>query len=156
MCAWCAGEGLYPQLLLLGAACATAAEGVTEGGAELPATTPSSEEGRAVTGSKPGHVEESELAGDEGGGLAAAGGVGTSGGSAVPPASGVKAWKQEKNVHALTVLRRIKCKLDGRDKWPGKERESKQTVTEQVETVIKQATSLDNLCLLYEGWSPWL
>ena len=67
-----------------------------------------------------------------------------------------KSWRQEKNVHALTVLRRVKCKLDGRDKWPGKEREAKQSVVEQVEMVIKQATSLDNMCLLYEGWAPWL
>jgi len=64
--------------------------------------------------------------------------------------------KQEKNVHALTVLRRIKCKLDGKDRWPGKERETKQSVSEQVETVIKQAVSVDNLCTLYEGWAAWL
>ena len=64
--------------------------------------------------------------------------------------------KQERNVHALTVLRRIKCKLDGRDKWPNKERESKQSVSEQVETVIKQACSPDHLCMMYEGWSGWV
>ena len=29
-------------------------------------------------------------------------------------------------------------------------------MTEQVETVIKHAISPDNLCLMYEGWSPWV
>ena len=67
-----------------------------------------------------------------------------------------KSWKQEKNVHALTVLRRIKCKLDGRDRWPGKERESKQSGAEQVEMVVKAATSIDNLAQLYEGWAAWV
>lgn len=69
---------------------------------------------------------------------------------------GLKGPKQERNVHALTVLRRIKCKLDGKDKWPAKERETKQSVAEQVETVIKQACSPDHLCAMYEGWSAWV
>ena len=59
-------------------------------------------------------------------------------------------------MHALTVLRRIKCKLDGRDRWPGKERETKQSVAEQVEMVCKAATSVDNLAQLYEGWAAWV
>jgi hypothetical protein len=77
---------------------------------------------------------------------------------AVPAAAsgGVKGPKQERNVHALTVLRRMKCKLDGKDRWPGKERETRQTVAEQVETVIKLAVSPDNLCQMYEGWSAWV
>ena len=66
-----------------------------------------------------------------------------------------KSQRQERNLHALTVLRRIKCKLDGMDKWPGKARETKQGVAEQVEAVIKQAISPDNLCAMYEGWTPW-
>ena len=70
--------------------------------------------------------------------------------------SAVKGPKQERNIHALTVLRRIKCKLDGRDRWPGKERETKQSVAEQVEMVCKAATSVDNLAQLYEGWAAWV
>ena len=82
------------------------------------------------------------------------------------------------------VLRQIKCKLDGRDRWPanpntnlntdpedpnpnpdltliptrwpGKERETKQSVAEQVEMVCKAATSIDNLSQLYEGWAAWV
>ena len=76
-------------------------------------------------------------------------------GADVGPAVG-KGWKQQKNTHALTVLRRIKCKLDGKDRWPGKERDAKQSVAEQVETTIKQACSLDNLSQLYEGWAAWI
>ena len=26
----------------------------------------------------------------------------------------------------------------------------------QVKSVIEEATSLDNLCQLYEGWTPWV
>ena len=31
-----------------------------------------------------------------------------------------------------------------------------QTVEEQVERLLKAATSLDNLAQMYEGWTPWL
>ena len=71
-------------------------------------------------------------------------------------AGDAQAPKQERNLHALTVLRRIKCKLDGKDRWPGKERDTKQSVSEQVEAVIKQACSVDNLSMMYEGWSAWV
>jgi len=64
--------------------------------------------------------------------------------------------KQPKNPHALAMLRRVKCKLEGRDRWPGRERESRQSVAEQVDSLIRQATSLDQLALLYEGWAPWV
>jgi len=64
--------------------------------------------------------------------------------------------KQPKNPHALAMLRRVKCKLEGRDRWPGRERESRQSVPEQVDSLIRQATSLDQLALLYEGWAPWV
>ena len=54
------------------------------------------------------------------------------------------------------MLRQIKCKLDGRDRWPGKERETKQSVGEQVNEVVKQAIAIDNLASMYEGWSAWV
>ena len=44
--------------------------------------------------------------------MAGVGGGGGSGGGAVAG----KTWKQKKNVHALAVLRQIKCKLDERDR----------------------------------------
>ena len=67
-----------------------------------------------------------------------------------------KHGKQERNTHALGVLRRVKVKLEGRDKWPGKEREAKLSVADQVEMVVRHATSADNLAQLYEGWVAWV
>ena len=66
-------------------------------------------------------------------------------------AGGARSGKQERNAHALGVLRRVKVKLEGRDKWPGKEREAKLSVADQVEMVVRHATSADNLAQLYEG-----
>lgn len=43
-------------------------------------------------------------------------------------------------------------KLEGRDPYPTR----KYTTAEQVEYVIREAQSTDNLALLYEGWTPWV
>lgn len=59
---------------------------------------------------------------------------------------------QQKNAYAINVWRRVKLKLEGRDPDPGQ----KYTTQEQVDYVIREATSLDNLALLYEGWTPWV
>ncbi|XP_066151447.1 serine/threonine-protein kinase SMG1 [Euwallacea fornicatus] len=59
---------------------------------------------------------------------------------------------QQRNAYALNVWRRVKMKLEGRDPDPGR----KCTAQEQVDYVIREATSLDNLALLYEGWTPWV
>ncbi|XP_031845911.1 serine/threonine-protein kinase Smg1 isoform X3 [Nomia melanderi] len=59
---------------------------------------------------------------------------------------------QERNAYALNVWRRIRMKLEGRDPHPSR----KYTTAEQVEYVIREAQSTDNLALLYEGWTPWV
>lgn len=59
---------------------------------------------------------------------------------------------QQRNAYAVGVWRRIKMKLEGRDPDPGR----KYSPQEQVDHVIREATSLDNLALLYEGWTPWV
>nr|CAI5830166.1 unnamed protein product [Callosobruchus analis] len=59
---------------------------------------------------------------------------------------------QQRNAYAVNVWRRVKMKLEGRDPDHGR----KCTVQEQVEYVIREASSLDNLALLYEGWTPWV
>ena len=59
---------------------------------------------------------------------------------------------EERNTFALSVLRRIKMKLDGRE--PDVLR--KATVAEQVDFIIREATNVDNLALLYEGWTAWI
>lgn len=66
-----------------------------------------------------------------------------------PDNLGEQAGKQEvRNERALFVYNRVKDKLTGRDIQPG------QTfgVTEQVERLIAQATSLENLCQCFSGW----
>ncbi|RHY35504.1 hypothetical protein DYB32_000011 [Aphanomyces invadans] len=55
---------------------------------------------------------------------------------------------QERNVFGLQVLRRVKDKLDGEA--------SHYTVEEHVQWLIQEATSVDNLCQMYEGWMPWI
>lgn len=59
---------------------------------------------------------------------------------------------QERNSYAVGVWRRVKMKLDGRD--PDSTKRS--SVAEQVEYIISEATCLENLALLYEGWTPWV
>ncbi|KAK9165650.1 hypothetical protein Scep_000841 [Stephania cephalantha] len=57
-----------------------------------------------------------------------------------------------KNPYALSVLRRVEMKLDGRDI----ENNRVINISEQVDYLLKQATSIDNLCNMYEGWTPWI
>ncbi|GAO47492.1 hypothetical protein G7K_1698-t1 [Saitoella complicata NRRL Y-17804] len=52
------------------------------------------------------------------------------------------------NQRAVSVLNRVSNKLTGRDFKPNQELD----VREQVERLIQQATSLENLCQLYIGW----
>lgn len=57
-----------------------------------------------------------------------------------------------KNAYAMSVLRRVEMKLDGHDIADNREI----SITEQVDYLLKQATSVDNLCNMYEGWTPWI
>eukprot|EP00062_Callorhinchus_milii_P009126 gi/632952733/ref/XP_007892012.1/ PREDICTED: serine/threonine-protein kinase SMG1 [Callorhinchus milii] len=59
---------------------------------------------------------------------------------------------QERNSYAVSVWKRVKAKLEGRDVDPNR----RMTVAEQVDFVIKEATNLDNLAQLYEGWTAWV
>lgn len=59
---------------------------------------------------------------------------------------------EEKNAFALNVLRRVRLKLEGRE--PDALRRA--TVQEQVDFIIREATSIDNLSLMYEGWTSWI
>lgn len=43
-------------------------------------------------------------------------------------------------------------KIDGRDISERREI----SIAEQVDYLLKQATSADNLCNMYEGWTPWI
>lgn len=57
-----------------------------------------------------------------------------------------------KNTYAMSVLRRVDMKLDGRDIADNRNI----SVSEQVDYLLKQALSIDNLCNMYEGWTPWI
>ncbi|XP_035389717.1 serine/threonine-protein kinase SMG1 [Electrophorus electricus] len=59
---------------------------------------------------------------------------------------------QERNSYAVSVWKRVKAKLEGRDVDPNR----RMSVTEQVDYVIKEAMNLDNLAQLYEGWTAWV
>ncbi len=66
--------------------------------------------------------------------------------------------QQQRNEHAVSVLRRVKAKLEGRvDVAPGRpaDRDARVTVSRQVDWLIEQARSEDNLCRMFEGWAPW-
>ena len=59
---------------------------------------------------------------------------------------------QERNATGQSILKRVRAKLQGRDKDPGK----KQSVADQVQWVTDQATCTDNLAVMYEGWTAWV
>ncbi|KAK4015632.1 hypothetical protein OUZ56_030607 [Daphnia magna] len=58
----------------------------------------------------------------------------------------------EVNAIAASIWHRVRLKLEGRDPDPNKQL----TVEEQVDAIIEEATNVDNLALLYEGWTPWV
>uniref|UniRef100_A0A6A7FPI8 non-specific serine/threonine protein kinase n=2 Tax=Hirondellea gigas TaxID=1518452 RepID=A0A6A7FPI8_9CRUS len=61
----------------------------------------------------------------------------------------------EYNPYALSVWNRVKAKLEGRDRETDPS-DPPSTVQQQVEQSIQDAKDLDNLCVLYEGWTPWV
>ncbi|TMW68200.1 hypothetical protein Poli38472_007872 [Pythium oligandrum] len=60
---------------------------------------------------------------------------------------------QEANTLGLDVVRRIEQKLYG---FVTESDESPLSVEEQSSWLINEATSADNLCVMYEGWTPWI
>lgn len=58
----------------------------------------------------------------------------------------------KQNSYAVTVWRRVRMKLEGRDPDASK----RMSVEDQVDWMIKEATNKDNLAVLYEGWTPWV
>jgi len=59
------------------------------------------------------------------------------------------------NARALDIISRIQAKLTGWDFSPDDGDEIYLTVEEQVDRLIQEATSNENLCALYSGWQPW-
>ena len=76
---------------------------------------------------------------------------------------------EEKNKFALSVLRRVRVKLEGREPdslrkvrgvsfCPVKTQFSvfQSSVGEQVDFLIREAMNTENLALMYEGWTAWI
>ncbi|CAG9794109.1 unnamed protein product [Diatraea saccharalis] len=79
------------------------------------------------------------LVGVGGGGTSVGvGGGGGGGGGGARSAQGAGVW------------RRVRLKLEGRDTH------ARHLIHEQVEYIISEATSAENLCLMYEGWMAWV
>ncbi|OQU91030.1 hypothetical protein SORBI_3001G097200 [Sorghum bicolor] len=57
-----------------------------------------------------------------------------------------------KNPFALSILKQVEHKLHGQDI----DGTRSLNISEQVDYLLKQATSIDNLCNMYEGWTPWI
>lgn len=73
--------------------------------------------------------------------------------------------RQEEREHArkafaAATMRRFKIKLEGLTekgpRTPEGRRIATLTVPEQVEKLLQQASSIDNLARMYEGWTPWI
>ncbi|XP_052758949.1 serine/threonine-protein kinase SMG1 [Galleria mellonella] len=58
----------------------------------------------------------------------------------------------ERNAQGAGVWKRVRLKLEGRDPEPAR----RLPVSDQVEYMISEATSAENLCLMYEGWMAWV
>ena len=59
---------------------------------------------------------------------------------------------QARNITAVNVLKQIKLKLEGRDSSD----KPRLSVSDQVSNLIAQATDVDRLSLMYEGWTGWI
>ncbi|CAH2981536.1 unnamed protein product [Chilo suppressalis] len=72
------------------------------------------------------------------GGVASGTGAGCGAGAGARSAQGAGVW------------RRVRLKLEGRDTH------ARHAPHDQVEYIISEATSAENLCLMYEGWMAWV
>ncbi|CAI5722810.1 unnamed protein product [Hyaloperonospora brassicae] len=62
---------------------------------------------------------------------------------------------EEKSRHGLQVVKRIEEKLSGKVTEVA-HAPSMLTVEQQASWLIDEATKIDNLCVMYEGWTPWI
>ena len=63
---------------------------------------------------------------------------------------------RDRRAHARAVLARFWAKLDGAADGAGRGGGAPLTPAEQVDLLLRQATSTDALARMYEGWTPWL
>ncbi|XP_035824600.1 serine/threonine-protein kinase mTOR isoform X2 [Aplysia californica] len=77
--------------------------------------------------------------------------AGKKGGEAGEPADDVAVAPEVTSKKAISIVNRVRDKLTGRDFG----QEESVDVTNQVELLIQQATSHENLCQCYIGWCPF-
>nr|CCA19764.1 phosphatidylinositol kinase putative [Albugo laibachii Nc14] len=64
---------------------------------------------------------------------------------------------EKHNRYGIQVMERIHSKLDGQvQSYPQGTLSAPMSVPEQAQWLIDEATSVDNLCEMYEGWTPWI
>lgn len=56
-----------------------------------------------------------------------------------------------RNLYAITALQRLQTKLQGMDKVS-----TKMEIKSQINKIVLDATHINNLCVLYEGWTAWV
>ena len=77
-------------------------------------------------------------------------------------ASSSEADAQRRQAYAQAVLQRFTAKLEGRDAGQGTGEATQEggsqplSIGAQMSALIRDATSLDKLCQMYEGWSAWI
>ncbi|CAF1243715.1 unnamed protein product, partial [Rotaria magnacalcarata] len=59
---------------------------------------------------------------------------------------------EERNKYAVEICKRIRDKLAGSDPDPL----TQSSISEQVRYTIREATEIENLATLYEGWTSWV
>ncbi|VDO05039.1 unnamed protein product [Haemonchus placei] len=62
--------------------------------------------------------------------------------------------QQEQNAHANNVVRRVRARLEGRT--DSSDLQKVVSPVEQVDILISQATNVNLLSLMYEGWTAWV
>jgi len=73
------------------------------------------------------------------------------GGGEGPEECEAEGRREQRNAYAVSVLKRVQQKMDGREREG-----AKMGVADQVALTIKDATSVEKLCEMYEGWTPWV
>ena len=71
-------------------------------------------------------------------------------GDVVPAPVRQASRRQQRNVTAVGVWRRVRAKLEGRE--DGRRR----SVADHVQCMIDSARSIDNLAAMFEGWTAWI
>ncbi|EGZ11591.1 hypothetical protein PHYSODRAFT_515791 [Phytophthora sojae] len=80
---------------------------------------------------------------------------GDSGSSAHDTTASTPPSVEEKSQYGLQVLKRIEEKLSGTVTEMA-QAPPVLTVEQQASWLIDEATKTDNLCVMYEGWTPWI